>query len=213
MTTRLLALVAVLLAALPLGGCISLSAQSEDKAPSLYLLNALPPRQSGVEKPEGRPTSLVVELPQVAPGLATDRIALIRGGQRLDYFANARWAQSLPELLQAFFAESLEHRLPRVRVGTPTEVSSADYRLQVAVRDFQAVYRKGLETAPELQVTLVATLSRPGNGKTLVQVREVRERRASANRLGSVVVGLEELLEDAYTAVLDALRPEMGPRG
>lgn len=206
-------LLIMVMAGLPLlAGCLSLSTQSEEKPPTRYLLNPLPSAPSGEGAPRGRRPTVSVELPSMAPGLDTDRIALVREGRRLEYFAGARWATPLPDLLQAFFAESLEHRIPGARAGSPADVSGADYQLRMVVHDFQAEYEGGINTTPDLVVGLAATLSRPGGKRVLAQVRESRRSPAAANRLGSVVQGLEKLLQDAYGSVLRDLREKLRNR-
>ncbi|KPV41020.1 hypothetical protein AN478_03550 [Thiohalorhabdus denitrificans] len=204
----MLGALAALLIPLLFAGCLSLPEPEE--APALYRLNAPPPddRPSGEER-AGESAMMAVEVPRVAPGLGTDRIALIRDERRIDYFAGARWVRPLPELLQDFFVESLGHGLPEVQGARSGEVRGAEYRLRVVVRDFQAVYPEGMDGPPRVRVTLEGSLERPE--AEAIRIRRTRDRVAPANRLEAVVGTLEELLADAYGALLRSLAEELGP--
>ena len=63
----------------------------------LYVLQApqVPP-DSGPRLP---PSSLRIGRPLAAAGLNTDRIALLRPGNRLDYYAGSRWSAPLADLV------------------------------------------------------------------------------------------------------------------
>ncbi|MFP4614839.1 MAG: ABC-type transport auxiliary lipoprotein family protein [Thiohalorhabdus sp.] len=202
---RLGALAALLIPFL-LGGCLSLPEQEEP--PALYRLNAPSPvGQASGEASAGELAVVAVEVPRMAPGLGTDRIALIQDERRIDYFAGARWVRPLPELLQDYFVEGLGKDLPGIQGARAGEVHRADYRLRVAVRDFQAVYAGGVDKAPRVRVTLEGSLEGPAGGET--RLRRTRERKASSNRLEEVVGTLEELLADAYGALLRSLAEEL----
>ncbi|HKJ88400.1 MAG TPA: hypothetical protein VKA48_07815, partial [Gammaproteobacteria bacterium] len=71
MSVRGMLLGLALLPLLLLQGCLSLPT-SEEKAPSLYLLNALPAGQGKADQAKEPAVSVVVESPVVGPGLDTD---------------------------------------------------------------------------------------------------------------------------------------------
>lgn len=131
----------IILTALALGGCGSLLPKG-GPAPRLYTLNALvAPKQ--VKEP--LPISLKILKPQAAPGLETERIALRKNNNEIDYYADVRWATDAPALLQSALVESFEasHRLRSV--SNDLAVLRSDYDLLIELRDFQAEY-KGTQT-------------------------------------------------------------------
>src|SRR5688572_22689532 len=103
MSTRIPGQVAVagsmLLAAL-LAGCGGL--RSKAAPDSIYILNAAAPAAGTAV-----PGVLLVPRPTVQPGLDTERIALVRNDNELDYYAASRWGAPLPQVLGAFAVQSL----------------------------------------------------------------------------------------------------------
>ena len=75
--------------------------------PAVYRLTA-PAVQGGAPIA----ADLQVLRPVVAPGLATDRIATAWPGNRIDYYAGARWSDELGTMAQGTLVE-LETSLPR----------------------------------------------------------------------------------------------------
>ncbi len=186
-------LLAVALACLP-WGCISLPEQSP--APERYVLEPLSPK-ARLSLPVRMGVRLVgVHLPA---GLASDQIAVIRGERHLDHLAQVRWAAPLPDLLRDYFLDSMENRWGAVAWGK----APARYRLEVAVRDFQAEYPSGPKRPPLLRVHLVAFLLSAPGGKVLARASECRSRKLAENRIGAVVQGLEDLLGKAFAQILE----------
>lgn len=183
----------ILLPALLLGGCVSLPEQPAP--PERFVLDPLAPQEASRRPLNAGFRVAGVHLPA---GLSTDRIAVLREGGRLDHLAGARWAAPLSQLLEDYFTDSLENRWGAIAWGR----APARYRLVMAVRDFQAEYRSGLDRAPVLRVDLVAVLVPASGGKVVARVTERRSGRAAANRVEAVVDGLEGLLGDAYGSVL-----------
>jgi ABC-type uncharacterized transport system auxiliary subunit len=182
-------------ALLGLASCVQLPEPGQ--APQRYLLE--PAAEEG--ETAAIPTrSLVVARPQMAPYLSGDKIAVVHDGRRLDHFAGARWAAPLPELLRAFWRESLQRRYGLTDWGTP----DARYTLQMVVRNLQAEYQ-GADGPPRLRVTLVAGLRDRRSGELLARSRQSRTAVASADRLDAIVAGLEGLLDETSAALFDEL--------
>ncbi|WP_348240321.1 ABC-type transport auxiliary lipoprotein family protein, partial [Salmonella enterica] len=58
----------------------------------------------------GSHVDLAIGRPDVAPGLDTQRIAVLRG-RELDYFRRVQWSGTTQELVQAFLVHSLQDQL------------------------------------------------------------------------------------------------------
>ncbi len=82
-----------------LAGCSAL--KSSAQADRIYVLHAAP---AGT----GQPVAAVLSVPRpaVQPGLDTDRIAVLRAGNELDYYAASRFGEPLPKVLAALALQS-----------------------------------------------------------------------------------------------------------
>src|SRR5688500_1356985 len=85
-----------------LAGCFG-GLKNEVPAPLTYRIDA-PTIEAGASMPAD--LSIVVE--RAAPGLDGDGIAGRWPGRRIDYIANARWADELPRVVQAALVEAFQ---------------------------------------------------------------------------------------------------------
>lgn len=199
--------IAALLAMAVLAGCGGLRS---DAAPDrIYVLNAAPAAQVATPLPG----VLVIPRPAVQPGLDSDRIALLRSGNELDFYAASRWGAPVPQVLGAFAVQSLTGTFVTV---TTQERSAgpASFELLLTARHFEAVYSGS--GAPEVRVALdcllVATAPRKVLGPCNADVRE----RAADNRMAPVVQAFEQATQRAFeevrrqAAALAAQQPRTG---
>ena len=192
---------------LPLmSACVSFNEQAPP--PQRYLLHPVTPTED-IPMPE-LPVSIVVARPQVAPGLDTERIAVVRDRRQLDYYADARWAGTLPAVLHEFFVASLENSYRLPGLGEDPVRSDARYRLDFKVRAFQAEYvDDDIEAAPMLRVTLVAAFVRRDDDRTVLRLKQSRSAQATSNSLGAVTHGIERLTQDSFVELLNAFATEL----
>src|ERR1700733_10880862 len=138
-------LVSVVLA---LSGCSGLL---HSTAPALQLYVLAPPEVVTVVFDAGRPAppssapriaapTLRIDRPLPGPALNTDRIALLRPGNRFDYYAGSRWSAPLADLvsdvqLRVFRIDSAWSAVADDRSGFST-----DYLLQTSIDRFTAEY-------------------------------------------------------------------------
>lgn len=189
--TRARCCMALVLAAL-VAGCGGL--RSDAPADQIYVLNA----EAAAGGANAVPGVLVLARPSVQPGLDTDRIALTRGGNELDYYAASRWGGSLAQVLGAFGRQALAGAFTTV-VGSGQGVGQVDFELLLTVRHFEAAY--GGSGAPEVRVALdcmlVATTPRRVLGNCDADVREP----AGDNRMGPIVQAFERAARRAFAEV------------
>jgi cholesterol transport system auxiliary component len=106
-------------------------------APSLYVLS---PKNT---YPAGLPTlsqQLVIAEPTANRALNTDRIALRPTPEEVKYFADVRWVNLAPRMIQTLLMESFENSGKIVAVGREAITLQPDYLLQSELREFQADY-------------------------------------------------------------------------
>jgi len=121
-----------LLALSLLTGCASILPKGPPAA-KLYTLN--PPQVT--QSAKRLPVSLQVLMPQAAPGLETERIALRKDDNQIDYYADVRWASSLNAMVQSLLVESFENSHSLKAVGNDLVEMSPSHSLLIEIRDFQ----------------------------------------------------------------------------
>src|SRR5436305_2443191 len=142
-------------AALTLAGCAGGSIIGPPSpAPQIYVLQ--PPFGALADVPNV-PWQLIVGVPNAPESLDTERIALERAPNTMDYYANAQWADRLPLLVQSLLVEGFEKSGRIAAVGRESSGIRADYVLQSEIRDFEACYA-AIDTPPRIRVRLVAKL-------------------------------------------------------
>lgn len=186
------AVLVVAMLATMLAGCGGL--RSDAAADRIYVLH--PAAEAVPATP--LPGLLMVPRPAVQPGLDTNRIALTRAGNELDYYALSRWSGSLPQVLGAFAVQSLDGAFVTV-VGAQRGAGPAGHELLLTVRHFEAEYGPG--GAPQVHVALdcllVATAPRRVLGSCSAEVREP----AGDNRMSAIVTAFERATQKAMQEV------------
>ena len=200
-----------LLCLLSLGGCMMLP--PSDEAVAIYALHeaALPEEDFSGGQLHG---ILSIPAPKIPAGLESERIALyINNGRRLDYYASARWADDLDNVLQEVMIQTGRHALPGMIVDRSGLNIPIDYRLAVRVNEFEPVYETGPEGVPQLRVSLTFTLIRFPEESILTSFTVENAKPAPSNHLSLIVSGLESLLQEAlaraYRDISIELKKEM----
>jgi cholesterol transport system auxiliary component len=200
------ALLPQLLLLLLAAGCSGL--HSNQAATQIYVLApALPAPAVGVSAADGAPPSATLKVlrPLSVPGLDTDRIALTRSGQRLDYFAHSSWAAPLPELVQSGAIDALRAIGKFRAVQSDAAPLEADFLLQLEVRRFHAQYQG--DGPPTVRVQLVGTLARRSDRTVLASIMAASDVPASVNRLQSVSAAFETAFAEALAQLGAQLQP------
>ena len=88
---------------LALTGCGSLL-ESTVPAPQSYVLRL--PQRTASAPAATVAGSLLVQRPEAGPGLESENIALLRSGQRFDFYAASRWAAPAPDVVENCWSTS-----------------------------------------------------------------------------------------------------------
>lgn len=178
---------AVLSAALMCTACGSLF-ESDIPAATRYVLAAVPPAAGPSTSAAGE-VDLAISRPDVAPGLDTEGVAVLRGRQ-LDYYRAAKWGGTVTEVVQALLIDSFQDQhLFRSVAAEQTRVSG-DYIFDVDVRDFQAEYAAG-DGPPVAHVTIIGRLIRLADRQMISTVSATASKAATENRMGAVAAAFE----------------------
>lgn len=177
------------------------------------LKSELPPSQTYVlntskhEQP-GEPLAINLAIPQIEtlPGLNTDRIALLRLPNRLDYYAEARWPDQLSRYLQAFVLHTAFNRGDLQSINSKLLPDINNYILDIYIIDFQAEYSQGGEEIPTVHVQLAATLHNAKEQKLINMLREDVRIKSEENRMEPIVLAFEQALQQAIRQLMESVR-------
>ena len=155
--------------------------------------------------PAGLPhvhAQLLVATPTAPSALDTVRIALSRTPVSLDYLADAEWTDRAPFLVQEALVEGFEKSAAIPAVGSDSGDLRADFVLDTAIRDFEAVYQTP-NGPPRVVVRLDVRLVRMPERSILAQTTLHREAPAAANAAPDIVRAFNAALGEAAA---DAVR-------
>lgn len=178
----------VIAIALSCASCSGSLFESDMPAPIRYVLAPPAAAAAATESPASR-VDLSIGRPDVAPGLDTDRVAVIRGHE-LDYYRGTMWGGTVIETVQALLVATLQDQKLFRSVTAEQARISGDYLLDAEVRDFQAEYTEG-RANPEVRVTIVGRLIRIGDRKLIETLSATASRPATENRMTAVAVAFE----------------------
>lgn len=179
--------------ALALSACSTGSLfDSDTPVPTNYVLAPAP---AAPQTTNLAPIDLSVSRPDLAAGLDSDRIAVLRG-RLLDYYRGVRWGTRAIELLQTLVVDSLEdQKLFRSVTAEQTRVAG-DYVLDLQVRDFQAEYADGADL-PVVHVSLVGRLIRVIDRQLVATVSSEARSEAQEERMSAVTAAFERASHEA----------------
>lgn len=169
-------------------GCGGSFFDSEKPVPTRYVI-ASAPAAAAPSSSAASQADLSIGRPDVAPGLDTERIAVLRG-RELDYYRSAQWSGRVVEVVQAFLVGSLQDQQLFRSVTAEQARVSGDYLLDSEVRDFQAEYSEG-EAAPRAHVTIVGRIIRIADRKMIETVSATATSPAAGNRMTAVAAAFE----------------------
>jgi cholesterol transport system auxiliary component len=200
--------------------CVGCGSLLETDLPpsSNYVLAPAPASSTGVTRSDA---DLSIGRPDLAPGLDSERIAVLKGRQ-LDYYRGAQWGGRTAEVVQTLLVDSFEDQ-QLFRSVTPEQSRVAsEYVLDISVRDFQAEYANDND-APTAHVTIFGRLIRVVDRQLVDTFSATAQSKASDNRLGPVAAAFEaaahkvvlELAQKTATSIAadaDKLRAASGEK-
>lgn len=187
-----LPLLALALTGFALAGCGALGGPP----PQVFALS--PKSTFASDLPDiGERRQLVVEQPESAGGLNTNRIAVKPQPLQLDYYAGARWTERAPLMVQTLLLESFENTGKIISVGREAIGLRPDFVLRGDLREFQAQYFSsggGTVDVPHILVQFNAKL-----------IEQPQERIFDSQNFESCVQAASGSIEDVVEAFDTAL--------
>ena len=186
--------------------CVGCGSLLETKLPesTSYVLAPAPASSTGVARSEA---DLSIGRPDLAPGLDSERIAVLKGRQ-LDYYRGAQWGGRMAEVVQTLLVDSFEDQQLFRSVTSEQSRVASEYVLDISVRDFQAEYASDGD-APTAHVTILGRLIRVVDRQLVDTFAATAQSKAADNRLGPVAAAFEtaahkvvlELAQKTATAI------------
>jgi len=194
---------------LPLTGCGSLL-DSKLAPPQTYVLRLPVSAPAG---PAGT-DSILVQRPEAGPGLDSNRIALLRGDRRFDFYAASLWAAPVPDVLESVIVDALRGTGTFAAIFDDAAAFAPTYDLRVTLRRFEADYTGG-DGPPTVHVVLDCTLGRHRDRALLASFTARGSARAAEDRLSAVVAAYEAAASAAMgeltSATTSAVRTSTAP--
>jgi cholesterol transport system auxiliary component len=181
-------------ASLALAACSGVF-ESDLAAPQSYVLRVPPAATPGLVSGSA---SIRVERPDAGPGLASERIALLRSGQRFDFYAASRWAAPAPDVVESVLVDTLRATGLFSAVFDDSAPFAPSYNLRCNLRRFEADYTKG-GNAPTVFVTLDCTIGRHRDRALISSFTASGSAAAAEDRLTAVVAAFESATASAMS--------------
>jgi cholesterol transport system auxiliary component len=153
--------------------------------------------------------TLQVLRPIAAPGLAAEGIAVVRPGDRLDYYNDARWAADAPAAVQDLLIAELRRAGRFATVEPEGGPFASQYLLSLDLTHFEARYADS--GAPTIEVELVASLGRRSDRSLLRTLTASSSVRAQADRMQAVVAAFGQATDDVLGEISSQLTPPAAP--
>jgi cholesterol transport system auxiliary component len=177
----------LLIAALSVGPFAGCSVFPSQPTPQIYRLSPQSPAASDPPNRRILRRQLVIDMPIASESLDTDRIALVRGRTKFDYYANSLWTDRVPILVQTLLVEAFEGNGSIAQVGRDAQDLTPDYLLATEVRRFEAVYDDGADQPPTAVVAMGLGLIKMPDHRMLARTLVVERSPSSSNNVESVV--------------------------
>jgi cholesterol transport system auxiliary component len=186
MSTRMRTGLVAAVAALSCAACTSSLFDSDLPVPSSYVIASA--RTGAVTGVPSTPVDISIGRPDFAPGLDTERIAVLKG-RELDYYRGVRWGGRSVDVVQSMLVATMnDQHLFRSVTAEQSRVAN-DYTLDVEVRNFEAEYAHG--PIPDAHVTIIGRLIRVADRKLVATVASEARVAATEDRMSAVAAAFE----------------------
>jgi cholesterol transport system auxiliary component len=169
-----------------LSGCSGLIGPS-NPPPQIYVLQ---PEFHALADAPSVSWQLAIAPPDASESLDMARIALHRG-EMMDYFADAKWTDAVPLLIQSKLVEAFEKSAKIPAVAATSDAVRADYVVETTLRDFEARYDSP-NGAPTIVIDIVVRLVSVGRNDVVATHDFHQEAPAARNDIPSIVAAFNQ---------------------
>ncbi len=195
-------LLLALVVSVSLSACLSLLPDPAP-APSIYRLNSTPTPVAKAANAE----IIRVDRPAATQIFNTTAIIVTQGDQKLSTIAQAQWAEASPVIIQSTLIDALEGSSKFVGI-MPTSGARPATRLHLSVKNFEANFDNGPESAPLANVQYRVTYARADN-RDLIGTHSVRQTvRAESINVSSIVAAMTQANDAAMNDIVSWLESQ-----
>jgi len=201
---RLMRNILLSVAAFTVSGCVSLLPEPAP-ADVVYRLSAA---NEGV--PQSATAKVIrIDRPKAANVFQGRDVVISPDGRRLSSASQAKWAESIPDMIQNSFVDVIAERAGLVGV-IPSSGARTDTRVHLTIKSFEARFDQGEGAAPMAVVHYAATLSNASNRNLLGTYDVKKTVRSSDIRVSTIVEAMDNANQQALNAIVDWLEtPEV----
>jgi len=189
-----------------LSACVSILPDPAP-APSVYRL------ASGVNAVTAAANAEIIRIdrPSSTQIFNSSDIVITEDGQKLSAVAQAQWSEATPIIIQNTMIGALEGSSQFVGL-MPTSGARTETRLHLVIKNFEANFDKGLESAPLAIVDYRVTYARADDRK-LIGTHSVRKTvRAQSINVSSIVAAIEDANDAAMSDIVRWLESQKSNR-
>ncbi len=128
-------------------------------------------------------------------------------GQRLASASQAKWSEITPILVQNAFIEVLAARKDIIGV-LPSSGARTDTRVQLTIKNFEAQFDQGQQSAPKAVVRYSATFANASDRSLIGTYETTKMKRANAASVSSIVEAISMANREALSDISDWLATE-----
>ena len=145
-----------------------------------------------------------MDRPSASQIFNSSNIVVTENGQKLSTVAQAKWAEATPVFIQEAMVDALEGSSRQFVGLVPTSGARTKTRIHLSVKNFEADFDQGLQSAPLAVVEYRVAYSKSDDRK-LLGVTTVREdiARAGSINVSSIVDAIERANVDAMARYCD----------
>ena len=184
--------------AVALTGCSS-NLIGPPPAPQTYVLR---PAFGPVTAAANVSWQLVIAVPNAPEVLDTERIALERAPNTMDYYANSQWTDRVPLLVQSLVVEAFEKSGRINAVGRESAGIRPDYILDAEIRDFSAHYTAP-DTLPKVRVGIGTKLVGSLNREVIGSAAFEEEAPSAANNMANITAAFTQAAGAAVSRIVE----------
>ena len=192
--------ISLALSATVLGGCVSSFIPDPKPAAVVYQLS---PGADAVAPQQGAKIYRV-DRPTAPSSLLRDAIVVSPDGRTLAVAENAKWAQSVPDMIQGSLMQELASRSDLIGV-LPTSGARTTHRVHLTIQNFEATFDQGTDNAPVVRVQYLATVSDAGTRNLIGTLTTNQTQRAGSNAVSSIVQAQSTANQAAMDEISDWL--------
>jgi cholesterol transport system auxiliary component len=145
--------------------------------------------------------SLAIGRPETSPAIDTTRIAVVRRGVEIEYYADARWVDRPAAMLQPILVQSFRNSGAIAVVGGDRAAFRPDFVLNTDLVAFYALHAEGAQ--PEVRVVIASSLIQMPRRNVVGSTEIGRTVPAAGGDLNAITAAFDDALGKVVKRVVE----------